>query len=235
MAGRFEKHEKTLLRAFDYQARQTRATFVEELGEDRTVVFERRARDEFLRLVVRIGDIGPIWNYFTWEAIFGVTAVARYRALRSEGLEDDRCALVMYRSYEAVASAVPDRLAAFMRRATHSLPVRLYMRAQARLSRRRRHPDFFVFDYVAGDHEHDWGLDFHECAIAKFCDEVGEADCLPMICTVDYAFGRRLGWGLRRERTISAGEEVCTFRFKRSRNTPDATLPSSGETPVRIA
>ena len=101
------------------------------------------------------------------------------------------------------------------------------MRLQARLSKSRSHPDFFVFDYVSADAQHDWGLDFHECAIQKFCAQVGETDCLPVICTVDYPFGQRLGWGLRRDQTISAGDDVCTFRFSRSRETPAAMLPRS--------
>lgn len=220
MTGRYEKRSRMLLYVFDWQVRQSRSALVEALGRDRAEAALERERDEFIALIPSIGDIGPLRNYFTWEALIGVMSVARYRALRAAGLGNDECARIMYAAYEAIADSFPPWIASLLRRATHSLPMALYMRAQAKLSRKKRRPEFFVFDYVEADAENDWGLDFHECAIKKFCDEVGEPDCLPMICTVDFAVGRRFGWGLRRERTISGGDDVCTFRFERTRDTP---------------
>jgi hypothetical protein len=90
----------------------------------------------------------------------------------------------------------------------------------------REYSGDYVLNYVAGEQDFDWGVDYIECASCKFLDKQDAAELKPYVCAVDKVASEMLGWGLRRTMTLAEGDERCDFRFKKGGET-SVSIPQS--------
>ena len=87
-------------------------------------------------------------------------------------------------------------------------------------TQRSRFPHDFVCRFVQGDGAtFDWGYDYARCAILEFLERQQMADVAPWFCHVDFILARAFGRGLDRLTTLSEGDDLCRFRYRRGRET----------------
>lgn len=222
------RRKRRLLSRFDRRARRVRHLLTERFDAPTAAEIEKAARDRFADLIPHLAYVGRPWtNCFEIEIPGALMALALYRTLRERGLRRDEAAEVMYSVYERFYASFPRALYAVVERVTFwPFAVPLVRRYAAR-SQRRRHERDFVFEFVRGDGvSFDFGVDFIECALCKLWDAVGETEFREIHCSIDFPMSGACGWGLQREQTIAAGDERCTFRFKRGRETPVGWPPT---------
>jgi hypothetical protein len=79
------------------------------------------------------------------------------------------------------------------------------------------------FEYVEGEGDFDYGVNYRRCAIRDLAVAHGAAEFAPYICLSDIAGSEAFGWGLQRTETLAQGGKRCDFKFRRR-----------GETDVRV-
>jgi hypothetical protein len=93
-------------------------------------------------------------------------------------------------------------------------PARHYHERRALWLQERQYPGNWVMTVNAGD-DHDFGVDYTECGILKFCREQGASELMAYLCPTDYFLSERMGLGLKRTTTLGEGYARCDFRFKK--------------------
>jgi len=89
------------------------------------------------------------------------------------------------------------------------------LRKRAAESQKRQYPGDYVYTFVEGGEEFDYGVDYVECASCKFLSEQGAPELAPCLCVIDVLYSEKFGWGLVRTMTLAEGYEKCDFRFKK--------------------
>jgi hypothetical protein len=94
--------------------------------------------------------------------------------------------------------------------------------------RERKYPFDFITEYVPGKAgEFDCGLNYHECALAKYLKSIDEEKYLPLMCLSDYALFKVMKVRFFRNMSISQGDPMCTFRWSKKGETADGWPPES--------
>lgn len=92
----------------------------------------------------------------------------------------------------------------------------------------KKYPFEFVTEYVPGKPgEFDCGLNYHECALAKYLKSIHEEQYLPLICLSDYALFKVMNVRFFREMSIAQGDPMCTFRWIKTGETVDGWPPEN--------
>lgn len=152
----------------------------------------------------------------------GAVYVAYYLALHARGWDAARVWSVL----EPATKLHFERMSSFEKRLASDGMFSWPMKALSRWLAKKSHVapvGGWVFDYVEGDAEHDYGVTYRKCAIRDMAVAHGAADFAPYICLSDIQGSHAFGWGLTRNETIAQGASACDFRFKRG-----------GETRVRV-
>jgi len=75
-------------------------------------------------------------------------------------------------------------------------------------------PGEFVFEFVPGDAEADWGMNITSCAVCHAYARHDAMELVPYMCATDDKESDAGGFGLRRTGTIALGAHHCDFRYK---------------------
>lgn len=179
----------------------------------------RRFEDAYRVVVAELpyvgGDDGRMTPFFER----GLSLLAIGRVLRADGVEQGRIGRAMMAVFKGYLAPLPEAERQALGRQFMSPENLRYLEEQAAWSRTKEHPEDFVYSIVHPDDpedggDFDFGVDYHECGLCKFCRSHGDDDLLPHICAVDFeSYGLR-GIHLERTTTLASGAERCNFRFK---------------------
>lgn len=81
------------------------------------------------------------------------------------------------------------------------------------------------WDFIYGKTKNEYGLKFYKCGICKLYEKEGIKELVPAMCAFDFTMAEYMGAELTRTKTISNGDGVCDFWYKRKNK--DKFLSSS--------
>jgi plasmid stabilization system protein ParE len=212
-----------LLRSYDRDVRRLFPLLAERFGRDRAEQLNARIREAFAASIPRLPYIGGRSNPLTENLHGAARFIAMWRVLRDEGFTPEFVGGLFSDLYTAMLSAHSPRVMHLLGRFHASRISRWMQRHQADRSQHHAHPGDWVFTAIEGDGQaFDYGIDYHECGIAKLLAAEGVPEIGPWLCALDYPLSKALGLGLRRTETLLTGGTRCDFRFKRGRPEVDA-------------
>ncbi|NCF67683.1 MAG: methyltransferase domain-containing protein [Chloroflexi bacterium] len=207
-----------LLREYDGAMRRVRPMLIQKYGNPFVKELEPAARGEFRLLIPQLPYIGGKKNPLTFNLVSTAWFLALYRALQEQGKDGDELGLLVLDLYQAWMDSFPAwylRLRGWW--AFSAITMRQWAR-RSELSQEQRYPGNWVFSFVPKN-GHDFGVDYTECGIHKFCQEQNTKELMPYLCSVDFIMSERMGLGLERTMTLAEGSPRCDFRFKHRRPT----------------
>jgi len=176
-------------------------------------------RQGFGHLLPDLPNLGGERNLFNSSIIASVAALAYIRVLESRGVSSASIHQSLYGIYLDAYSSLPRFLKVGLRWFEFSAMHLRQLKAFARWTQERAHPENYVLEFVAGDGlNFDFGFDVTECAVVKFYRRMQAEEHLPYICIGDFAVSSALRTGLQRTTTISNGGVLCDFRYGRNRD-----------------
>lgn len=206
------------LKRFDDESQYWRPVIVSRFGEKFADTVLREAHEEFDVLIPQMPYIGGDENHLTGSLVESVRYLAFFRAMKKQGRKAEETGKILY---DAILARVDEQRAPIPpseRLTTEQLMERRKERAQR--SQKRRYPQDYAYEFVAGDgEEFDYGYDFTECAAQKFYHAQGADEFLHIYCSLDYAWSKVYWLGLSRTMTLAEGHKKCNHRFKKGRET----------------
>lgn len=104
------------------------------------------------------------------------------------------------------------------------------LRADAEASQRGAAPGEFVFQFVDGNADLDWGMNITSCAVCHAYARHDAMELVPYMCATDDKESDAGGFGLRRTGTLALGAHRCDFRYRAG----GEPLPLAPQYPERI-
>jgi hypothetical protein len=203
------------LKAFDAESQYWRPVIAIQYGADFAETLLREAREEFEALLPHIPYIGGDENHLTDSLVASAWCLALYRAMHRHGRTAQETGKVLCDAALVRIDASPVAIPPSELLTPEQLMERRRRRAER--SQKRRYPEDYVYEFVAGDgEEFDYGYDFSECAVQKFYHAQNADEFTPFYCFLDYPQSKM---GLSRTMTLSEGDTKCNHRFKEGRKT----------------
>ena len=205
-------HEQELLNGFDHEIRNWELFIVLCCGEEVAEVVLSEARQVFKTLIPQIPFIGGDKNHLTGSLIGAVRYLALYKIMKIHGKLTEETGKVLFDAETALIHqpTIPIPVSELM--TADQLMERRRIRAQR--SQERHYPEDYVYKFVPGNDEFDYGYDFFECAAHKFFHAQDADEFTPFYCYLDYPKCRRAKLGLVRTNTLAEGNNKCNHRFK---------------------
>ena len=210
--------EQSLLREYDNAVRRVRPLLVQRYGKYFVNSVEPDARAEFQRLIPQLPYIGGKRNPLTFNLVSTAWFLALNRAMLDQGKEINELGPLLLDIYQAWIDTYPAWLLRLRGWWAFTPMARQRLERRSRLSQERRYPGNWVFSFITKN-GHDFGVDYTECGIYKFCQEQNATELMPYLCSVDFIMSERMNLGLQRTMTLAEGSPQCDFRFKHRRLT----------------
>lgn len=203
----------------------------DRFGEEQAPVMREEMRQEYRRLFPGMPDIGGRRNPYTRLLKgSGPQALAVHRVVVRHGGTAEDTGWLFHFGQRAALDRVPQVLRHWMGRHRPSGQSLGQWRKAARRSQARRYPDDWVFEILDGDGEsYDFGMDVTECGAVKYLHAHGADELAPYICDLDYVVAEKMGYGLRRTKTLAWGCDRCDFRISQRDQTSAPWPPRFGE------
>lgn len=209
--------QKQMVREFDRVVRRIRPLIMQRYDSAFSEQLEADAHTEFIGLIPQLPYIGGRANPLTWNLVGTAWLLALYRAMQRQGKGVAEVGPLFSDIYSLWLDAYPDWLLKLRGRYQFTLPARLSRDSHARLSQERRYPGDWVYSTVPKN-GHDFGVDYTECGIMKFCQAQDAGELMPYLCSTDFIMSERMRLGLERRSTLAEGGARCDFRFTRPRD-----------------
>jgi hypothetical protein len=213
MAARFRNMD-----LFSLYIDSTQEVLTARFGEDTAGTILRDAWQEYEALLPEVPGIGGEENLNAENLLVSAYCLAKHRVLTAHGQTTKQVGRIIYESFQA-ATDLPGWLRGLVGRVKYGSKNQDRWREQAARSQKRQYPGDWVFTFVEGDGEFDYGLDFTECGICKLYHAQGADELTPYLCLMDEVVSKAFDRGLVRHKTLAEGAGVCDFRFKAGRDT----------------
>ena len=211
--------ERSMLREFDNAMHRIRPPLVRRYGEAFVSKIAPKIRSEFKRLIPQLPYIGGSGNpLLTFFLVSTAWYLAFYRAIQKQGKDVNELDPLIPDVYQSWMDSYPAwvlRLGGWL---AFTKIARRGLERNSKISQKQRYPGDWLFSFVPKN-GHDFGVDYTECGIYKFCQEQNAAELMPYLCSVDFIMSERMGLGLERTMTLAEGNPKCDFRFKHRRLT----------------
>ncbi len=168
---------------------------------------------EFEQLIPAIPYIGGKENSMTDTLEQMTTLLALYRVLKRHGKLVAEIGEVVHRMGQAWVDSYPGLVKKLMGRVLMSRWWRERARRKAAFSQERRYPGDFVTEFVEGNGDYDWGINYVECGVVKFFHAQNADEFTPYMCVIDFLLYPAAGVNLHRTGTLGTGCTHCDFRF----------------------
>jgi hypothetical protein len=206
--------KKKMERQFRKTLRAIMPLLEEKYGPDEALIFHQEAlllfTDQIVHTLSYIGASNPYGGFLAQTAM----ALALYRVIEKQGGTLEEAAELIYKGMLLLVAGMSKTFLHLYGRWTNSKLYYPRLRKQARTSHLRRYPEDWVYDFVEGGQDFDYGIDMHECGILKYLVSQGAAELTPYLCAVDYITYHAMGVELRRSKTLAVGCSICNFRFR---------------------
>ena len=212
MTGKNNYKEKQLLKDFNDITKRVKRELVSKLGEKADVILHE-GREEYEKIIPHIPSAGG-HEPFTRFLISTGQYLALYRVLRTHGFTSKEAGELLYSLTSKLLESYSGFLIRFLTPNIFSKDYIEKVRIGADESQRKSFGGY-VFNFVDGAPDFDYGVDYTECGVHRFLLEMGAPELTPYVCAMDILSSDRFGWGLKRTMTIADGGLVCDFRFRK--------------------
>ena len=211
--------EQSMLRDYDGAMRRVRPMLIQRYGEPFVGIVATDARAEFQRLIPQLPFIGGRRNpLLTFFLVSTAWYLAFYRAMQKQGKDISELGPVILDIYQSWMDSYPAWVLHLGGWLAYTPILRRRLERSSKISQERLYPGDWLFSFVRKN-GHDFGVDYTECGIYKFCQEQNATELMPYLCSVDFIMSERMNLGLHRTMTLAEGNPKCDFRFKHRRPT----------------
>lgn len=211
------QNKPRIMREVRFAIPHFRKLFVKAYGKDAGEAIAKETMQRFEVLLPDIPYIGGDENRLTKNLYMTAAMLAMCQSLRARGESVEGAARLIYLGASSFYSSFPTRL--LMRwqgRRNFSRKGMNQRRRDAAISRERRYPDDWVFEFVEGDGQtFEYGVDYTECGLVKYLSREGASELAPYLCWLDYPLFALMRMKLVRTETIAQGGQRCDFRCSR--------------------
>jgi hypothetical protein len=185
----------------------------EKYGEKFANTVLKEISNEYESIYEKIPYIGGDSNLLTFDLESAAENLAAYLVLKREGKPLSEIGEISYKACEKIYNLHPEI-------APKSSPEYIpYIKKAAEESLKRKYPDDWVYTFIEGDGESDYGLDFTECGIVKLFNKYNADEFVPYLCAMDIIMSDASNAGIHRSETLAEGGKKCDFRYKTDRET----------------
>ena len=211
--------EQSMLREFDDAVRRVKPLLLQRYGEPFVSIVAADAQAEFQGLMPQLPYIGGRRNpLLTFFLVSTAWYLALYRAMQKQGKDINELGPLILDIYQSWMDSYPAWVLQLGGWLACTPIARRGLERSSKTSQVRRYPGDWLFSFVPKN-GHDFGVDYTECGIYKFCQEQNAAELMPYLCSVDFIMSERMNLGLQRTMTLAEGSPKCDFRFKHRRPT----------------
>lgn len=186
---------------------------MERYGDEFTNTVIKEIRKEYESIYEQIPYIGGDLNLLTFNLESAAENLAVYMVLKRKGKSLFEIGELSYKACEKIYNLHPEL-------APKSSPEYIpFIKKAAKESLKRKYPEDWVYTFIEGDGESDYGLDFTECGIVKLFHKYHADEFVPYLCAMDIIMSDAADAGIQRTETIAEGGKKCDFRYKTGRKT----------------
>ena len=189
-----------------------------EFGPLRSRMITQQALKNFEARLPSLPDVGGERNWDSEFIPMSAWYVSLYEPLRQNGKTAADVGKLIYDLNRYSLSGVSPEAARTEQERLFSPKYLQYMQEWAVWTQKRELSANWVAHFVPGSgRDFDYGIDYTECGLVKYCRSQGVPELAPYICPTDFDRSRAYGTGLQRSRTIARGDGICDFRYKKGR------------------
>ena len=215
----YTSQKERLLRDFG-RAKRFSKVLALHVDDQPTSAIIQETRQEFERLIPEIPYIGGKANNLTQDLIDCTMLLALYQVLKREGFRIEEIGKIVIEMEQKRVHSYPRFVLKLLGKVIHSPLGKNRLKKAADKSQEGRYPGGWVSVYIEGDgEEFDFGIDYLECGLCKFCHQQGADEFTPYLCQFDYVQQSAMRAGFFRSMTLAEGAERCDFRWKRGGET----------------
>jgi len=186
----------------------------EKYGEKFKEEVMPKIRGEYESIYAEIPFIGGDENSLTSDLVGAAENLAFYKVLKRQGKTLKEIGKMAYIASEKEFKKHPE-LAPPMTN-PEFIP---YIKHAAMVSGEKKFPGDWVYEFIEGDEEFDFGTYFTECGIQKFYHQHDADEFTPYLCAMDILMSEYGELGLHRTQTLAEGGNMCDFQYKGGRKT----------------
>ena len=176
------------------------------------------SREQLTKLIDVMDDPGLFAPQMRAFSVGGAIYIAFYLALAPQGFTAERVWSVAERATQLHFERMSGMEKSLASGAMFGWPMKALSRWLAGKSNDAP-VGGWVFDFVEGEGDVAYGVNYRRCAIRELAVSQGAAEFAPYICLSDIVGSNQFGWGLQRSETLAQGGAQCDFRFRRGAST----------------
>jgi hypothetical protein len=196
--------------------RTIRPQLAEKYGESEADAILEATTRRFDKLLPDLPYIGGSANELTTNLVSAALALGFYRELKDRGATVEETGQILFQAVTALYASGP--MNGVMGRMANSELAQKKARKEAEISQQHQYPEDWVFEFVPGNQDFDFGIDYTECGICKYYQAQGAEELTPFMCLLDAPISRAMNTGLVRTKTLAQGDDRCDFRYKTGRD-----------------
>lgn len=171
-------------------------------------------REEYESIYEEIPYIGGDENSLTPDLIGAAENLAFYKVLKKHGKTLKEIGEMAYKAAKKEFDEHPELVPPM--NDSKFIP---YIKYAAEVSQEKRYPGDWVYKFIEGNDEFDFGTEFTECGIQKLYHKYGAEEFTPYLCAMDILMSECGNLGLHRTETLAEGGKKCDFQYKAGRET----------------
>ena len=171
-------------------------------------------REEYESLYMEMPYIGGDENSLTSTLVGAAENLAFYLVLKRHGKALKEIGKIAYAAQEKEFNYHPELVPPMTN--PEYTP---YIKYVAKSSEEKKYPEDWVYEFIEGNDEFDFGTYFTECGIQKLYHKYDADEFTPYLCAMDILMSECGNLGLHRTETLAEGSKRCDFRYKFGRET----------------
>ena len=164
-------------------------------------------KKEYKAILLRAKDIGSK-NTLLSSYLLAAYFIAMNRCNRLSAMENYKLLEEAIRSSRMVILMLGNKKSYFSKRRMQK------RRDWAIASKKSEYENDWVLNFVEGNDDFIFGIDYLECGVCKLCRDEGVSELSKYLCKLDYMLADIIGLNLERTTTLAMGDSKCDFRYK---------------------
>lgn len=160
--------------------------------------------------------IGGTDNDLTANLVSAALGLALYFEMKDRGAAVEDTGRVLFQAAATMFGSDP--MSGVMGQLSNSALAQDKIKKEAEASQKKTYPEDWVFSFVEGGADFDFGIDYTECGICKYFKAQGAQELTPYMCLLDVPISRAMNTGLVRTKTLARGDNCCDFRYRGGRD-----------------
>ncbi|NYB72810.1 L-2-amino-thiazoline-4-carboxylic acid hydrolase [Sedimentibacter hydroxybenzoicus DSM 7310] len=186
----------------------------------------KKVNKAFDELIDAMPYIGGGENFLSDNIVEATIYLAVYKVLKEEGISVEKIGRIIHKGYIENIESNNEEIDRLKNcgEIMFTDENKKDLEESAIRSKDRMYKDDFIVEFVEGDEKsYDFGLNTFQCPVYNFFKEQGAEQFTKYVCDIDFIRSKYLMSGLKRDRCLSEGDNVCEFRWKRN-NLPNKII-----------